>query len=347
MTNFLKIYVKAYTVLNLGDDLFIYILCNRYPNIMFYIKEHANHTDIFKNIKNLKIIKNIDEIKYDAIVYIGGSIFIENSEESIKRVDKLKKEIIKENINTYIIGANFGPYYQEAYYNKIRNEIFPYMKSVTFRDKYSYNLFKDLNNINYAKDIVFQLDASNIKKIDNNEIGISLIHHLDRKEIKKYYDKYIDKLKEIAKYYIKKGYKIRLFSFCEIEEDTTAINDLLNKMDDSELKYINITKYNGNIEDILNKLANLKMLVATRFHSIILGLKFNIPIIPICYSNKCTNVLNDINFKNIYKMDTLDDIKYKKIPSIHYIDTKDSVNQFKDLDLFINESSLKIYNKML
>ena len=143
MTNSKKVYIKAYTKLNLGDDLFVFMLCYRYKNVQFYIKELSPYTNVFKTIPNLKIIENINDISFDAIVYIGGSIFIENSPSSIFRIHELKEEIIKDNIPTYIIGANFGPYTSKKYFETVKNELLPYVESITFRDTYSYNLFKN------------------------------------------------------------------------------------------------------------------------------------------------------------------------------------------------------------
>lgn len=329
------VYIKAYTKKNVGDDLFVFILCNRYPHVEFYLKKAEPYTNVFKNIKNLTLIDNQKQLSYDAIIYIGGSIFIESSPLSVTRLLDLKKEIIKEDIPSYIIGANFGPYISDEYFTSAKEKIFPYLKQVTFRDKYSYNLFQNLKNIKYAPDIVFSLNTSNIKKEIKKEIGISIIHHLDRPDLKKYYNNYINKLLEICKYYIQKNYKIRLFSFCEYEKDLVAINNLLNKMTEEEKEHTIISNYNGNIEEIINDIANLDLFITSRFHSIILGLKLNIPIIPICYSLKSTNVLNDIKFpqNRIYTFKNIDSLNNYDITEIFKIElTNQSEEHFKDLD---------------
>jgi len=341
MKNSKKIYLKAYTRINLGDDLFIHIICARYPDTTFYLKESKPYTDIFNSIPNLIITENIDDISFDAIVYIGGSIFIENSPSSISRVRDLKEEIIKENIPTYIIGANFGPYTSNEYFNVVKNELLPHLESITFRDTYSYNLFKDMSNVYYAPDVVFSLEYNTITKIRRKEIGISVIHHLEREQLKQNYNEYICKLVEIAKYYISIGYTVNLFSFCNYEKDMLAINDITNKLSDLEQNNIKIYDYNGNVSEALKELSNLELLIATRFHSMILGIKLNIPTIPICYSNKVLNVLNDINFgkNNIYDFKNIKDLNYKNIPTKFYSNELDrGVEQFKQLDKFIKIS---------
>src|SRR5690625_151431 len=94
-----KVMVYAYTAFNLGDDLFIKILCERYPQTMFYLVAPKSYRELFADIDNLKIIPRESFIrrslnlimkklfrkyrfterliakKCDASVYIGGSLF--------------------------------------------------------------------------------------------------------------------------------------------------------------------------------------------------------------------------------------------------------------------------------
>lgn len=336
MKNSKKVYLKAYTRINLGDDLFIHIICNRYPDVIFYLKEHSPFTDIFSDIRNLVIIGNFDNIKFDAIVYIGGSIFIESSQSSVNRVKELKNEIIKDNIPTYIIGANFGPYTSKEYFDTVRNELLTKIKSITFRDKYSYNLFRDLKNVYYAPDVVFTLDTNKLANTKKKEIGISVIYHLERENIKKHYDEYINKLVEISKYYINREYIVKLFSFCKYEKDLVAIQDILKGLSNDEIEKVVICEYEGNVTKTLEELSNLELLIATRFHSMILGFKLNIPTIPICYSNKTRNVLEDFNIENIYTFENLNSMDYINIPRIFKLKLSyNPLNQFKELDKYI------------
>lgn len=340
MKNSKKVYIKAYTRINLGDDLFIHIICSRYPKCTFYLKPKEEYTNIFNTIPNLIVTDDVDNVNFDAMVYIGGSIFIESSNESCLRVLQLKEEIVKESIPTYIIGANFGPYTTKEYFNTVKQEIFSNVKSVTFRDRYSYNLFKDMSNVYYAPDVVFSLNTDNIVREDKKEIGISVIHHLERESLKNNYSKYINKLVEITKYYIKNGFSVRLFSFCRYEKDMLAIEDILKNMDACDLEKIYITDYFGDINSVLKDLASLKMFVATRFHSMILGLRLNVPIIPICYSDKMKNVLEDIGFEKnrICDFGTLDSLEYKVIPDVFSrMDFSDSNKQFEQLDKLLME----------
>ena len=93
-----KIFLYAYDHINLGDDLFIETIANRYPDTEIYFWTNAQNQKVFKEQKNLKIVdENSTKIKIlkkirlslsarykagiqkkcDAQVYIGGSIFME------------------------------------------------------------------------------------------------------------------------------------------------------------------------------------------------------------------------------------------------------------------------------
>ena len=82
-----KVFLMAYARKNLGDDIFIKMLLEKYPKIDFFmrIKEKEFLEGLFK-YKNLKILIGEDtdeelykmnEDEFDAYVYIGGSIFME------------------------------------------------------------------------------------------------------------------------------------------------------------------------------------------------------------------------------------------------------------------------------
>ena len=102
-----KIFIMAYLRNNLGDDLFVKELINRYPNEKFYIDViDLEYGKIFKNNENIEVrvekeenFNKIEINQYDAFIYIGGSIFIEggkvyNLDEScIKFIKKCKKKI--------------------------------------------------------------------------------------------------------------------------------------------------------------------------------------------------------------------------------------------------------------
>lgn len=336
----MNIFLKAYTSVNLGDDLFIREICNRYQKHTFHLVAKKQYKDIFKNIKNITIHEcNIKSDEHrlslkvnfdcDIFVYIGGSIFIEPESNFEKRLGELV-ELINCNNNFYIVGANFGPYKTQKYYDYVKDKIIANAKGVCFRDRYSYNLFKDMPNVSYAPDVIFSLKAETHPP--EKQIGISVIHHLDRKAIKENYNSYLKKLREIIEYFQNNKYIVNLFSFCEYEKDLEAIKEHL------DFPGVNIVEYSGNIDECLTRLNEQEYIIATRFHATILGLVLGKKVLPICYSEKMINVIEDLEFPiTYYTFENIDKLNVNTIESItnnYNINNQreDSEKQFQFLD---------------
>ena len=175
----MKIYMKAYLSHNLGDDLFVKTLVDRYKNHKFYAISNGFKYNKYDNLKvysNKFICKIIRKLKLesylanmcDITVTIGGSMYMERTEK-----DKQRKFQIGNNKH-YILGCNFGPYKTQEYFDNVK-KVFENAEDVCFREKYSYELFKDLKNVRYEPDILFSLDTSNINITNRRRAIISVI----------------------------------------------------------------------------------------------------------------------------------------------------------------------------
>lgn len=185
--NLKKILIDGYFDFNLGDDLFIIVLLERFPNTHFYIFANSNYSKVFSNYKNLHIINNNSILfkvmnkfsnlfnrrfyflllqKFmDGTLLIGGSLFIQKNKIYKSMIKKLNCEV--RNSKYFICGANFGPYYTEDYY-QLYKKIFQNCVDISFRDKYSYDLFFDLKNVRLNPDIVFSLKREYFDKKKEN-----------------------------------------------------------------------------------------------------------------------------------------------------------------------------------
>ncbi|GIO19649.1 hypothetical protein J18TS1_27490 [Oceanobacillus oncorhynchi subsp. incaldanensis] len=357
-----KIMINAYTNLNLGDDLFIKILIERYPNTKFILYAPKKYKEIFKNNKNIKIynkdnivyrafdlifrqlrlnftIKDLIANKANAIVKIGGSIFIQNKGWNIKNISR---SLIPKRKPIFVIGANFGPYTDENFY-KFHYNLFQNYTDVCFRDSKSRDLFKDLNNVRQADDVVFQLEG--VKTLySKNSIVISVIKPSIRDSLKEYDNIYYNKLKDIITYYVNNNYTVNMLSFCCNEKDDEAIKKIKNLLPDKIKKHVKGNYYNGDINNFLEIISSAKYVIATRFHAMILGWVYNKPVFPICYSEKMNNVLNDVNFEGLKTdLDLINHLTIKDViegmeKNLINIDCSinNSTNQFLKLDKYIN-----------
>lgn len=324
-----KIFLNAYTELNLGDDLFIENILERYTQARFFMLSNNKYESYFFKQETLttindqnKFFKNLNKIwksgfpryldfikrRCVANVYIGGSIFIEYP--SWKQVMNWWNYQV-DNYPFYVVGANFGPYQDEEYKNSM-NDVFSRMKDICFRDYNSYGLFKGNDKVRYAPDILFsqKIEKQNITK----KIFVSLIDCDSKDEGSNKLDslsnKYYLSISNVLKEYIKEDYEVVLVAFCEKEGDCKANNTILDMLEDrSNVRVITYDGYNR--KEILSELSSSSYVIGTRFHSIVLAMVANKPFFPIIYSKKTLNMLNDLGYKgNLIDIKEIDNIDF-------------------------------------
>lgn len=350
----------AFTQNNLGDDLFIKILCDRYTNYDFYVGiEENNLNNSLKNIKNLhidsKLLKIDNQLKkesflnnhlninfnilqkqnekylksFDSSIYIIGSAFIQNKPNKDYTNLYLLEKRVKLSNKFFLLNTNFGPYHDKKYLNYSK-DIINKMTHATFRDKFSYDLFKDLNNVSYAPDLVLSL-KNNINT-SNNTILISIMD---------LNDKYINLIINLIKKINKRGFNCKLVSFCKNQNDEIAAKKIKEKIN------VELLSYDGNIDEILNEFKTCHSIISTRFHSMIIAMAYNKAFLPFIYSKKTNEVLDDINYKNIRldinNLDNIDVIKtVDEFLNYKYLDIENYKNksklQFKTLDTYLKDS---------
>ena len=138
---------------------------------------------------------------------------------------------------------------------------------------------------------------------------------------------------------------VKFISFCSGEGDEEAIEKLSNMIPNEYQKNISKYFYRGDLKEALEVIENSSAVVATRFHAMILGFAFGKKVLPISYSNKMVNVLNDIDFKGKYatfsnfknlNMEVLNEnprLSEEQLESLAI----DGELHFKELDKFLNE----------
>lgn len=317
-----KVLVEIYLQFNLGDDLFLDILAKKYPQTEFTInylgKNYDKFINQYPNLKrrqynlfnkvgqHLKLVNYINNYKklaedYDALIFIGGSIFRE--EEYHETLYKERMEIVNEfkqkHKSVFVIGSNFGPYNTDEFLNDY-TAFFELCDDVCFRDTFSYNLFKDLPNIRHAPDIVFQLDISPfLIKTNKKRVGFSIIDVRHKQGLSNYYNEYINSTSKSIEMLMEKGYECTLMSFCEHEGDLKVIKTIKSNLPSELSKNITVYSYDGNIGEALKLISTFNIFIAARFHANILGLLSKTGLVPVIYSEKTENMLRDINFENI------------------------------------------------
>ncbi|TYS69705.1 polysaccharide pyruvyl transferase family protein [Sutcliffiella horikoshii] len=325
-----KAFISAYVAGNLGDDLFIDVLCRRYPNVQFFILGSNKYKSYFSEIENLsyigfnhyvsKIINRI-EVFYFIMhfiisrfiklnILVTGSIFEERGD--------YRKNMRKKKYNTsffkdvYYLSCSMGEYKNESFINECKT-VFSNVRDVCFRDSYSYDLFKDMSNIRVESDLIFQLQYD--MKQPENYIVISVIDLESRDRLSSFEKEYLDKLRDIIIGLINDGKRIVLMGFCENERDHVGIEKLIKLLPEKYKSSTSVYMHDS-IKGSLETLAKSSGVIATRFHSFVLAYVMNKPMYNIIYSSKTKNAINDLgnNIPNI-NINQIDDLSISDVIS--------------------------------
>ena len=363
-----RVLLLGFPEINLGDDLFFKIILDRYPNTLFVLLAFNEYKEIFKDYDNVIVVNKGNLLyrlnsrlsyyyekrtyyvpptlvirflqcifSFTHTVFVGGSMFQESCEkdrglESLSSFKKMRNILKKCNFS--MIGCNFGPY-TTLDYCKNTGEIFKLMDDVCMRDKVSYEKFSYLGNVRFANDIVLHMKTEPSSS-HGDYITISIIKPNDKIGLGHLENLYINKIIEFIRYYNKKRKKVVLMSFCKSLGDEIVL-DQIKKLVISENANIEYFYYNGNLDKALEIISKSQMMIGTRFHSVILSFVYNVPVIPVAYSNKTKDMLlnyglwNEIfeitNFVNL-PIETLERETIQRV-DIH----KENNNQFKNLDI--------------
>lgn len=307
---------------NVGDDLFFYILKERYPNTRFVMYAPDEYKNTLGRDKKWIIISRSDFptrlsffvgkilrlplltflyfwliIRYRAnlFLFIGGSLFMEgksNMPTFISGLNKLRR--IRPKMKISIVGANFGPCITASWKNKVGKSL-EIVNDICFRDKKSYDEFSYLPCVRWGNDIVMHMGIESSNK--KEKVVCVNIRSVDNwPSLMPLKEEYLNVIKDLIEYYQEKGYSIRLLSFCKKYGDNEIIDELYSRLinkDQVEMYY-----YDGNLSSFMNVISNAEIMIGTRFHAIILGLLYNEKVLPISYSEKTENMLKSYNLWN-------------------------------------------------
>lgn len=362
-----KVFLKGYWETNLGDDLFVKVVCDRYPDITFFLEATSKNLRVFKDIGNLELIeirtdffsKLYRKIRYPILgfssyfklskivnifIEIGGSIFILPKNGQLDNAYKKRMKIKKISEKYFVIGSNFGPFFSQVQLDNYYN-FFKEIDGTVFRDEDSYNLFKEISNVSLAPDVVFNLSVDNTQASELF-ICISIIDLYSRagfdNEQADNYEKWVT---NVVSSFIQKGKKVVLMGFCESENDGEAIKRVVNKVESNDRENI-IVYIHKDIEQSLYYIKNSELIIATRFHAMILGWLYRKKTIVLSYSKKINNTIDKwypeqayINIKKINQYDfNFIGNEANRIPyQIHSNMIRLAENQFKFLDEILKD----------
>lgn len=362
----MRVIIFACIEKNIGDDLFISTVCNRYPWIDFYISSDAEYLST-NNIPNLYYDNNIalylryceasskSNIKklvkkilswyyrkrighYRIGVYIVGNAFKNINYSSSNQIQWLK-ERTKLVDKFYLLSTNFGPYNDKRWIDDCK-AVFSSIEDICFRDIDSYNLFKDMKNVRYAPDAVLSLKTKRLEQeLLNKNLIISVIDcglSIRGDWLKEKQLQYEKKMQEIICEFISNGYEITLLNSNTVQDENASKRIIK----DFDCDKISIKNYEGNIHEILELYQNSSFVIGTRLHTIILAWLFNIPVFPVIYDIKVSSLLSSYKYEGDYvEIENIDVLNVSRIK-------KELYEQKNNLEKIIFEKANQQFSKL-
>lgn len=334
-----KVLVLAYTNVNLGDDLFVRVLCQRYPEVSFYIEANQQYQKIFQNIPNLVVLnrhthfgygcvslfhriarklfhtKNVRKWyireNYDAVVYVIGSLFDEdiNWERCMEHMsfdeyaNAMWKDSLVDGVPFFLLSSNMTRVESDQYIKCI-DVCLSQLEDVCFRDRFSYEKFSHLPNVRYAPDLVLNGKIPQ-NKIDTNKVTISVwgiptqCDHFPQWEKAR---NQWEAYRDLMREVIRASLQRgKKVELLALCEDEGDLEGCKQILAEQPYEQeVSVYTYSGNFEEVIQKIAESELVIGTRFHSVILSFCAKRPVFPVVYESKTLQLLKDIEYSGTY-----------------------------------------------
>ena len=306
---------------NIGDDLFVRTVCERYPHTTFFITSDAEYGSLAK-IPNLRFDPHLK--KWMRASNMGhGSAWKNAVGRLLCRCCRLRVPACRCAVNIvgnsfknqnyqgpadarwmrerlglakeyFLLSTNFGPY-TDPRWKQDFEEIFPQMQDVCFRDKDSFELFRQIPTVRYAPDAILSLGRQPSPKNGNTVLLSVLDCRMPERgpTLNQTGPIYETLMARCADFYVEQGLLVVLVE-SNAEQDHPAAERILAQCRNRQK--VDVFAYDGNLEPLWQLYASAQKVIATRLHTIILSWLFDVPVVPIVYDIKVDNILRSYEF---------------------------------------------------
>lgn len=305
----MQVFVHAFLAANLGDDLFVRLLCARYPQVDFTVAATDDYRSRFADIPNLTVHPTGDfealVRSSDAVVHIGGCCFVQHEDDFSAFLD-VDRFLVENARQLFFAGGNFGPYTSPSYLEAYR-DLFRRYAGITFRDQYSAGLFEGYPNVAYAPDMIFGYPTEVLPQRKQVLFSpILLVGRMGKRPLEQYTMAYQRFHVDAIRAFLHRGYNVVLASFCQGQGDENEIERLTDSLTVSELAHVRTVFYRDTPDEVLHAFAESECVVATRFHAMVLGYAHSCKVLPLVYDQKTQKVLDDLGNPPSLTLDALE-----------------------------------------
>lgn len=304
----MTILLEAYLDSNFGDDLFVHMLLQRYPEHQFELMTSASQHVEFSR-PNLTKIDYLDAEshleRYGAYIFVGGDFFSPLADH-ISRYRRA--HAVKENGgHVFILGCNLSRTYTEEEYRQV-NAVFSQADVVSFRDEVSYSQclahMRDVHAVCSA-DMSFLLHEE-LRELSRSVgaegvLGISI-----RKKMESEKDGtcavYIRKMRDIAQEHLNqdKRNKVAFLAFSTGDwDDRKTAEDIIKLLPKDLVSRTSVLAYDGDIGWFIANILQCSSFICTRFHSLCIAILLGRPFVPISYEVKIENILKTLGYEGL------------------------------------------------
>ncbi len=301
----MKILLDAYFDNNFGDDLFFFILKERYAGAQFYIFWDKDNAEVLEKLEREQGVVVLPgecvmqrQLAFDGYVMLGGDV-LPDGISYVRRISRMRH--VKE-LGGFVAMLGFslyGEYGEET--TKDLQEMYSLADVVVIRDKFSAERFCRLvpgAEVVDCADMAFTVKEQKpattgaIKKL----LGMSVRKKLYSTDEE--YANYCDAMARIADAYLEKytDGKVRFLALSTgTYDDRVVAGDVIDRMQWKAAT--EIVAHTEDLQQFINSMAECTSMIATRFHALVFALKFRIPTVPVPYEVKVAQLLDEVGYQ--------------------------------------------------
>lgn len=305
----MNILLDAYFDHNFGDDLFITILTQRYPQHRFFAFIGGCAESVQRwadNLPNLVVLPYCETIinsnMFDAYLMIGGDVIPDGGDYTGGYERRLGYMRAVKQAGGWVgmIGFNLYDHYQQKTYLDIC-EMVRLADSVVPRDQRSYEYLRAIcrsdEKIQMGVDMAFNFEpyVSHVK-VNSEMLGISVRRKLADSD--ESYQRYIRNTVAIADAWLQ-AHPMGSIRYLAMSYGTSVDEDVAHEMVQQmkEPQRAEVCVYAGQLNDYICRIQECGGVVTTRFHALIMAAMLEKPLAVIPYEVKVRHFIDEIQYQ--------------------------------------------------